>query len=434
MKCVNCGTDNNLEDRTANDGRCKNCNHPFAFDPKAGSAFTDVFFKRSLEAISNENSLFFTRKQFLYFLERRREPKEYSNIIALCVLEILSFVSVATLALSFQTLVKNFFLSAMCVIVTAILLFLIHMRGSSSQSNSYKKKKNHAILMQVLGYSCIGLSIIASLTLAVSNEMKFLVFLIGVGFGLFSIYFGIERVNQSYYIPQKFNYATPRAVNTWLNRWTEFNSVEKLLPSPRVEIGNIEVSPEISAYSFDRLLVCDTCEIAQFLIANNFHFEHNCAVLSIDRYPQSVFSTVMEMLRRNRELIVYAFHSATPRGVALAHKLQTSDRWFANSDVYIRDLGLLPRHIFSSRNMFILNSPQSVAAAGEIPTEVRENLSVNEIEWLEAGNYVELESFSPRRLLLVVSRGISRGGGGGIIAIDHDDSYSLSYDVDDSFG
>ncbi len=33
MKCINCGTDNNLRDRTANQGQCIQCQHPFAFEP-----------------------------------------------------------------------------------------------------------------------------------------------------------------------------------------------------------------------------------------------------------------------------------------------------------------------------------------------------------------------------------------------------------------
>ena len=54
-----------------------------------------------------------------------------------------------------------------------------------------------------------------------------------------------------------------------------------MLPLPREESTPIAINPDVSAYSFDRLVVCDSAIIAQFLIANNFHFENNCAVLSI---------------------------------------------------------------------------------------------------------------------------------------------------------
>jgi hypothetical protein len=405
MKCVNCGTDNNLQERTENAGRCKNCNHHFAFDPQAGSKFTDVFFKRSIEAISNENTLFFTKKQFLYLLERRLKVKENFSIVGL-----LAFCAVLALFWGI-----------------GILIFIgVLISRSKSRNCNPKERINAARVLQLTGlFSVIG-SIIYSLNLAGSNEMKFFVFLIGIGVGLFLIYFGQKQISRSNYIPQKFSHVTSREVNDCLNRWTRINgSVEKLLPPPREEISNIEVSSDISAYSFDRLLVCETAEIAQFLIANNFHFEHNCAVLSVTGYPQSIFNTVMEMLRRNSDLKVYAFHNASPSGVGLINHLRTSNNWFPNSDVIIYDLGLFPRHIFSSKNMFIVNSSESATAAKQMPAAVRQGLSADEIAWLEEGNYVELESFSPQRLLRVASRGVANS-----------QSFSLgeSFDGDDGDG
>src|SRR4028118_443703 len=75
MKCVQCNTDNNLRDRTNNSGRCKQCNHPFLFDPTTITdkkiAFTDSFFKKAIEDISSQNMLFFTPKQFLYLIDKR---------------------------------------------------------------------------------------------------------------------------------------------------------------------------------------------------------------------------------------------------------------------------------------------------------------------------------------------------------------------------
>ena len=44
----------------------------------------------------------------------------------------------------------------------------------------------------------------------------------------------------------------------------------------------------------------------------------------------------------------------------------------------------------------------------QIPTAVKSTLSTDELAWLEAGFYVELESFSPRKLLQVASQGIAK--------------------------
>ena len=75
----------------------------------------------------------------------------------------------------------------------------------------------------------------------------------------------------------------------WLDRWQTINgSIEKLLPAPQEQTALAIVNPDLTAYSFDRLIVCDRSFITQVLIANNFHFENNCAILSISGYPVSV--------------------------------------------------------------------------------------------------------------------------------------------------
>ncbi|NES69858.1 MAG: hypothetical protein F6K24_33920, partial [Okeania sp. SIO2D1] len=95
MKCVKCETDNNLKERTKAGGRCKNCNHPFAFDPKAGSKFTDIFFNNSIQTISSENTLFFTPKQLWYLIEKRLARNTLGLFIYYVVL--LSFIGLISL-------------------------------------------------------------------------------------------------------------------------------------------------------------------------------------------------------------------------------------------------------------------------------------------------------------------------------------------------
>ncbi|NEP79026.1 MAG: hypothetical protein F6K17_36970 [Okeania sp. SIO3C4] len=114
------------------------------------------------------------------------------------------------------------------------------------------------------------------------------------------------------------------------------------------------------------------------------------------------------MLKQNPDLKVYAFHSATPRGVTMINELRNSPNWFGGNNLIIYDLGLLPRHVFPSKNMWIIKSDESARQAQQIPTVVKATLSKDELEWLEAGFCVELESFSPGKLLQVVSQGIAK--------------------------
>ena len=79
MKCINCGTDNKLKDRTANQGRCLKCNHPFVFEPTSmlNVKITDPMFAKTLADISASHTLYFTPKQLLYFLDSRVRKSAY---------------------------------------------------------------------------------------------------------------------------------------------------------------------------------------------------------------------------------------------------------------------------------------------------------------------------------------------------------------------
>jgi hypothetical protein len=203
------------------------------------------------------------------------------------------------------------------------------------------------------------------------------------------------------------------SVEGWLTKWQEINgTMDKVLPSVQQqiisEVDSTSINPEVTAYSFDRLVVCDSANLAQLLIANNFHFENNCAILSITGYPQSIFTTTMEMVKRNPDLQVFALHDCSPKGVSLVHHLRSSETWFLNNDVTIIDVGLLPRQILANkRGMFVQNTDSLAKKATELPLEIRQTLSKEELSWLDAGNFVELESFSPQILIKVLRNGIS---------------------------
>ncbi len=227
----------------------------------------------------------------------------------------------------------------------------------------------------------------------------------------------------------------------WLKKWEGNNGqIAKLLPPPVRKSAPARISPDVKQYSFDRLVVCEHAEAAQFLIANNFHFENNCAVLSMDKYPYNIFDTVMEMLRRNPQLKVYALHDASPVGIQLTHRLATDPDWFQGSNnVQIYDLGLLPRQIIG-KSMFVRASPSfATSAAASLSTPAGASLGPDEAAWLREGNYVELESISPSVLLRVVTQGIARsrvpGAEDALVPVSGsaygDDIYVFAYD---SFG
>jgi len=401
MKCINCQTDNKLKERTANGGRCKQCNRKFAFEPTAmtGVKITDPMFAKAIADISVNDTLFFTPKQLFYFLDQRWKLK---NVDFLHTVEGYTMINIpfGFLAALWALVSLDIFIFVMLAI-NSLLVWKTFV-ASRSAKHLYKHRQIFAKTLQDWGkivLVCgIGISLLSS---------SYLLFLVSCGLGILAIYLGTREIENKPANSQKFTIDSNQ-FQGWIKTWEEINSLTKLLPDPRDTNENAAVSPDVSAYSFDRLVVCDSPEIAQFLIVNNFHFENNCAILCVTGYPQSIFETTMEMLRRNPDLKVYALHDCSPKGIGLVNHLRTSPNWFADNRAIIIDIGLLPKQILAGGgSMFVLSSEKNAQDAAQLSAEIRQDLSAEELQWLELGNYVELESFSPQKLIQILNRGIA---------------------------
>lgn len=405
MKCIQCETDNNLKDRTANQGRCKNCAHRFVFEPTAMGRLkiTDPMFAKAIADISLNNTLFFTPKQLFYLLDNRLRKKSF-NIVGLgCLYIFFSVWATGFIGGILSSVIGNNSFIIVLILYNLFCIFYLLNQANSSENN-IKVRQNSARLLILLGIVMIS----GGILIRVSTINSF-IFTIAAGMGLLSIYSGTTQLNKTD-LKQEFLLDRDE-FQQWFNRWQEINgSIEKLLPTPQQTSQSATIDSDITAYSFDRLIVCDRAKIAQILIANNFHFENNCAILSVTGYPQSIFEIVMEMVRRNQDIQVYALHDCSPRGIGLADRLRNSPQWFANTDTVIIDIGLTPRQIMATKQeMFVQSTPDSAQSAKELTSEIRQGLTSQEIEWLELGNFVELESFTPKRLIQVLNQCILRG-------------------------
>ncbi|MFN4953145.1 MAG: hypothetical protein ACK5F3_03435, partial [Aphanizomenon sp.] len=306
MKCINCGTDNKLQYRRATKGRCIKCNHPFVFEPTSmGTAkITDSMFAKTLADISASYTLYFTPKQLLYFLDSRVRKKAFQPIVfwssyLFLNVWVTGFVGRPTALIPNSFLVVN-------LVYQAVTIWNLFNNTNSSRLNNASRKAS-ARTLQRLGVVILVVGISASLFVLNS----FPVFSIVVILGLLSIFLGTRQLGKVENLPQELLFSSID-LDSWLTKWQQINGkVDKVLTSQQEQIAPTSINPDITAYSFDRLVVCDSANIAQLLIANNFHFENNCAILSITGYPQSIFNTTMEMLRRNPDLKVYAIHDCS---------------------------------------------------------------------------------------------------------------------------
>jgi hypothetical protein len=425
VKCINCDTDNNLKDRTANMGRCKSCNHPFAFEPTAmptQTRLTDPFFAKLIADTSANNTLFFTPRQLYYLLDKRLRSRFSKVNIATnpaaylgCGLFFIVFAIVW---------VSGFFRlshSLVAPIVISLYATWIVLAVSQSALSNYLNRRTRLnsiktlkILSGVLLLVGLPVSIVAKTPIGI---------IFSLGLGVAAAWLSWDCKRQQSQIFDAF-LVEQTQFEEWLDRWNSINNAPaKILPPPQNASLPAASNPEVTAYSFDRVVVCDKSTIAQLLISNNFHFENNCAILTIDGYPQSIFTTTMEMLRRNLDLKVYALHNCSPNGVRLTRRLR-EETWFPNPDIPIIDVGILPRQIMENTEVMTPQSEASARTSQQLEPEIRASLNPDELAWLDAGCYLDLESFSPQKLIQILQRAINESRelavveGGDMVIID----------------
>lgn len=156
--------------------------------------------------------------------------------------------------------------------------------------------------------------------------------------------------------------------------------------------------PDIGDYSFDRAVICDRARTVDLLLANNFHFENNCAVLSVGGYPRQAFETVRRMLRRNPRLEVFVLHDITPEGCRLAHRLAKDPEWFKGLGIRIVDVGLRPVHATPFQNLFEKSQQEVPSGGGITPVEAR---------WLSR-HRLELAVIRPEQIVKRLFRAMSQ--------------------------
>lgn len=402
MKCIQCQTDNTLQDRTANYGRCKQCQHPFVFEPTAMGTvkITDGMFAKVIADLSAHDTLYFTPKQLGYLLDKRLQNKNASGplgVLIICgFLTFFTFITVVLQNLQYGSPLPFLIPGGINLIFLFLLLFLSTQRGASLKS---RRMAARCLMIQGIMIFTVGLIV------GLISDL-FSVFAFGVVVGILAFYLGMRNAKTQQNTAQKLQVEMSQ-VEGWLSSWQRINPIAKLLPPPNENTLPGVVNPDVTAYSFDRVVVTDTAAIAQLLIANNFHFENNSAILSITGYPQSIFQTTMEMLRRNPDLKVYAFHDCSARGLNLVHQLRTSPQWFADGAIEIFDVGLVPRQVIKLPNVLIQQAPEFARNAQQLAPTVRQQLAPEELAWLDAGNVVLLETFTPQRLIQALNRGIA---------------------------
>jgi hypothetical protein len=251
---------------------------------------------------------------------------------------------------------------------------------------------------------------------------------------LFGLWYSLSRK-----VAERQRFPRDKFAALW-RRYTDAHGVPKTFVErkahARVRAPQQAASEEMLSYSFDRAVICDRPETVDFLLANQFHFENNCAVLGITGYPEHAFETVRTMLRNNPKLTVIALHDATVEGCKLAYRLRNDPAWFKGGAQVI-DVGLRPVHRKSFPGLEDRMEPRVDVAAGA-------GISAAEAKWLSHSALV-LAVVLPEQVIKRLFRSMtlaeeqpqdsgSGGDGGGSSSSSSDDIGGDDADASDGGG
>lgn len=192
----------------------------------------------------------------------------------------------------------------------------------------------------------------------------------------------------------------------WWTRWKTVHGVPAGLIQRKAQ--DVEapraMEADIPEYSFDRAVICDRARTVDLLLANDFHLENNCAVLSIEGYPARAFPMVLAMLKKNPRLVVLALHDATMPGCAMAHRLATDPAWFKGQGKVV-DVGLSPAHAKKLKGLWLESTGDDQHPA----------LSAGDRTWLSKWN-VELAAVRPEQVIKRLFKAVAAYQEGGPVA------------------
>jgi len=339
MKCIHCDRDATYSERA--DGKCPGCRHAFAFEPRSGDPITDSAFKHAIDLVSSQGSVRFTGASLLYEIARRiKRPGS----------------------------IWGRYLAAFFVPLGLGIAGLVITIANAESVGGPGGARLLDLWLPRLGLGVLALEALGFAWAWKANHAPWL------------------RLDESTF-------------SALLAKWicAHGEPAGRIIRRPRVTASADRARPrDLESYSFDRAVVCDREDTVDLLLANNFHFENNCAVLSESGYPPEAAPQVRAMLKRNPKLLVLCLHDATPSGCALAHRVRC-DPDLVLPTARVVDVGLRPVHAAPFRGMLL--------RAG---APVSSNLDITKAEatWLSKFR-LELAAVRPEQVLKRLYRALS---------------------------
>lgn len=149
---------------------------------------------------------------------------------------------------------------------------------------------------------------------------------------------------------------------------------------------------DLQSYGFDRVIVVQGDDIVEMLVQNQFHFQHNAAIVSFDGYPAHVAALVDKQVYENQATPIVVLHDATADGYGRAAHWLAARRVAAPR---ITRAGLTPRQVAKVRPH---GAPVGVAPKGLTPKDA---------SWLAARG-VTIAALKPGQVMTLLFNAMQR--------------------------
>ena len=124
MRCIYCGKDSDYQTRMVK-RLCGWCGHKFAFEPQTDTlTITDRFFQRTIQNVSDEDAVFFTKRQLWYEFNRRLWRKRLSKVIIGWIIAFIGTILVSILSRGIDNSVSWPFIIVVLIAVLGITHYL----------------------------------------------------------------------------------------------------------------------------------------------------------------------------------------------------------------------------------------------------------------------------------------------------------------------
>jgi hypothetical protein len=198
MKCIHCGTENNLKDRrvVGSLAKCKSCQQEFVFEPTTMGQvkITDALFAHVLNKISVNGSLFFTQKQFLYQLDQRLKNKT-GKIASFVGTYLVLSAGMIFLVIKLTGTNTGFNAFGLAIIIVFNILWVIYLSILNHQANTgFQLKRTATTMMLIIGGSNLFGGIFAGLF--ITNIGYYVAAIIGVPGILLGLFQQQQIINQ----------------------------------------------------------------------------------------------------------------------------------------------------------------------------------------------------------------------------------------------